>query len=203
MRNTARFREFVESLSGVVSEFAEDESRILEKGKRLLADLIGHNDWLPGEFAAPDPDFYQQYLLYLDPWERFSVVSVVWDKGQGTPIYDLSIWGIIGVLDGALSCRIFDRDPHEHRLMAGDPKQLGPGDIYVASPRIGDIHQMSNSISDQGTVSIHVYGANIATVKRYIYDPQTGHRRKFLSAYSNPVISHITQSRLKVLLERI
>ena len=106
-------------------------------------------------------------------------------------------------MDGALSCRAFSRDPDGHQLMAGDPHQLGPGDTYLASPRIGDIHQLSNPLSDQGSISIHVYGANIATVKRYIYDPQTGHRRKFLSAYSNQIVSHITQSRLKVLLERI
>ncbi len=203
MHKVARFREFVESLSRLVSEFAEDESRILEDGKRLLADLVGHKDWLPGEFAEPDPQWYQQYLLYLDPWERFSVVSAVWGPRQGTPIYDLSIWGIIGVMDGALSCRPFGRDPDGHQLIAGDPQQLGPGEIFLASPRIGDIHQISNSLNDKRSISIHVYGANIATVKRYIYDPQTGHRRKFLSAYSNPIVSRITQSSLKVLLERI
>ncbi len=203
MRNVARFREFVASFTRLVGEFVEDEPRILENGKRLLADLIDGNDWLPAEFAVPNPDWYQQYLLYLDPWERFSVVSMVWDKGQGTPIFDLSIWGIIGVMEGALICRSFNRDADTYELTAQDPRQLGRGDIYVTSPTIGDIHQISNSLRDQGSVSIHVYGANIATVKRYIYDSQTGHRRKFLSAYSNPVISRITQSRLKVLLERI
>lgn len=203
MPNVARFREFAASFSRLVGEFADDERRIFEDGKQLLADIVVHNDWLPAEFARPDPDWYQQYLLYLDPWERFSVVSVVWDGGQSSPIYDLSIWGIIGVIEGGLRFRGFRRDPDGHRLTAADSRQLAPGDVYSLSPGIGDIHQLSNSLSDRRSVSIHIYGANIATVKRYIYDTQTGHRRKFLSAYSNPVVSHVTQSRLKVLLERI
>ncbi len=203
MRQVSRFREFIESFSRLVSEFADDEANILENGRRLVADLIVHQDWLPQEFAKPDPEWYQQYLLYLDPWERFSVVSVVWAEGQSTPIYDLTIWGIIGVMDGALSLQAFDRDPDGYQLMSREPQQLVPGDIYLASPRIGHIHQISNAASGHGSVSLHIYGANIATVKRYIYDSQTGHRRKFLSAYSNPVVPHVTQSRLKVLLERI
>ena len=34
------------------------------------------------EYTQPHPQFYQQYLLYCCPQERFSVVSFVWGPGQ-------------------------------------------------------------------------------------------------------------------------
>ncbi len=203
MHNLARFKRFIEQLSRIVDEGEDAERRLFESAKPLLADLVGHDDWLPAELAAPDPDWYRQYLLYLDPRERFSVVSVVWGPGRGTAIYDLTVWGMTAVMEGVLRCEVFDRDPVGYQLSPATTRRLQRSDVFIASPAIGDIHRLTNALADAVTLSIHVYGANIATVKRYIYDPDTGHRRKFVSAYDNPVVPHITQSRLKVLLRRI
>lgn len=59
--------------------------RLQTEGAKLLHRLISHDDWLPDEFAQPNPERYSQYLLHCDPLERFSVVSFVWGPGQKTP----------------------------------------------------------------------------------------------------------------------
>ena len=51
------------------------EPEILARGGELLAQLVAHDDWLPEDYAQPDAQRYQQYLLYADALERFSVVS--------------------------------------------------------------------------------------------------------------------------------
>ena len=90
---------FVKALSRFLEE-QPSEALILERGSKLLADLVKHDDWLPEAFTKPHPQFYQQYLLYADPLERFSMVSFVWGPGQKTPVHDHMTWGLIGMLRG-------------------------------------------------------------------------------------------------------
>jgi len=97
--DVTRLREFVRSFTRLV-DGNPDEERIFRDGKALLADLVTHDDWLPEAFAKPHPDRYQQFLLYCDPLERFSVVSFVWGPGQKTPVHDHTVWGVIGMLRG-------------------------------------------------------------------------------------------------------
>lgn len=203
MSKVTRFRAFAQSITRIVDLARRDESRIFEDGEQLLADLTRHDDWLPDDFARADATSYQQYLLYCDPRERFSVMSFVWGPGQDAPIYDLGVWGMIGVLRGAVIYTGFSKASGDYRLTPEDPRRLEPGGVSLLSPRLGDIHQIANALSDGVSISIHVYGANIATVKRHMYDAQTGQERSFVSEYCNEVVPHITQSSLKVLLHEI
>lgn len=191
MKNVARFREFIQSFTRLIEELGDDEPRIFEDGKKLLADLISHDDWLPDEFAKPHPEKYQQYLLYCDPMERFSVVSFVWGPGQDTPVHDHTVWGMVGVMRGAETCKPFTKVPDGEPLLAGDQHRLGPGEVDLVSPRIGDIHKVSNALNGRVSISIHVYGANIGAVKRHIYDSDTGQKKTFVSGYSSIVTPNI------------
>ena len=176
-------RRFVLELGALLSR-TDDEALILEQGGALLKDLVSRDDWLPDAFARPDPERYRQYLLHCDPLERFSVVSFVWGPGQATPIHDHTVWGLVGVLRGAELSQAFAATPP--RLKPdGAVHRLGPGDVEAISPRIGDIHQVSNAFADRPSVSIHAYGANIGAVRRSVYDPGGG-RKPFVSGYSNP-----------------
>ena len=179
MKNTARFRSFIQSMTQLVERHGADEPRMLEEGERLLRALVTHDDWLPEEFAAPSPEGYRQYLLHCDPLERFSVVSFVWMPGQKTPIHDHTVWGLVGVMRGEELCEEYS--PQAQPL---GRHPVRPGDIDRVSPRIGDVHVVSNA-GAQTAVSIHVYGANIGAVRRHVFDPQTGAMREFVSGYSN------------------
>jgi predicted metal-dependent enzyme (double-stranded beta helix superfamily) len=88
MKNTGRFRDFVQSFTQFIADVGHEEERVFADGKAFLSELITHDDWLPEQFANPNPERYQQYLLHCDPMERFSVVSFVWAPGQKTPVHD-------------------------------------------------------------------------------------------------------------------
>ncbi|HEX4330336.1 MAG TPA: cysteine dioxygenase, partial [Burkholderiales bacterium] len=106
----ARLRQFVTRMSRLIEDEGGNETRLLEQGQPLLADLITHDDWLPEEFARPHPERYQQYLLYCDPYERFSLASFIWGPGQTTPVHDHTVWGMVGVMRGAELCEEYARD---------------------------------------------------------------------------------------------
>lgn len=191
MRNLARLRGFIQSFTRLIEHFGDDEERIFMDGKGLLSELISHDDWLPDAFAEPNPERYQQYLLYCDPFERFSVVCFVWGPGQSTPIHDHTVWGMVGVMRGAESCEEFALESATARLHSKGTHKLRPGEIDLVSPRIGDIHKVSNALTDRASMSIHVYGSNIGAVSRHIYAPDTGRKETFVSGYSSNVTPNI------------
>jgi predicted metal-dependent enzyme (double-stranded beta helix superfamily) len=183
--NISRLRGFVQDMTRLVERHGADEPAMLDGGEKLLKALIAHDDWLPEEYSQPSQESYRQYLLYCDPLERFSVVSFVWMPGHRTPIHDHTVWGLVGVMRGQECCEEFDsavKKTHTHHSK--------PGDVDRVSPRIGDIHVVSNT-SDKTAVSIHVYGANIGAVRRHTYDPATGQPREFISGYHNSAVPNL------------
>ncbi|HVL56205.1 MAG TPA: cysteine dioxygenase [Burkholderiaceae bacterium] len=175
---TERFSRFIEQMTAAADRFGGDEAKMLDAAEPLLRDLIRNDDWLPDAFSQPSNDAYRQYLLYCDPKKRFSVVSFVWQPGQKTPVHDHTVWGLVGVMRGAELCEEFQgvRKVGEHRLAAGE--------IDRVSPRIGDVHRVSNA-GDVTAVSIHVYGGDIGAIERHVFDADTGAPRNFVSGYSN------------------
>jgi predicted metal-dependent enzyme (double-stranded beta helix superfamily) len=178
-----RLRSFIGEVTCLVDAGA-GEPAILEQGAAALGALVAQDDWLPAEFAEPHPEQYRQYLLYCDPWERFSVVSFVWGPGQRTPIHDHTVWGLIGMLRGAELSRDYSIDP-ARGLVAGDVCRLEPGVVAAVSPTIGDIHTVENAFADRVSISIHVYGANIGAVARHVFVADTGAAKPFVSGYAN------------------
>jgi predicted metal-dependent enzyme (double-stranded beta helix superfamily) len=176
----APLRDFVRNLDALL-ENSQDESTILAKGRGLLGKLVATDDWLPESHAAPDPERYQQYLLYRDPEARFSVVSFVWDPGQRTPIHDHTVWGLIGMLRGSEIADSYERI--DAGLQRTGSARLDPGQVDAVSPSIGDLHLVSNTYDDRVSISIHVYGADIGNVRRSTYD-LAGNPKPFISGYA-------------------
>jgi len=181
-----RLQNFILSLSNLLEE-APDESTIISSGKVFMEQLVKSDDWLPEAFARPNPDKYQQFLLYLDPQERFSIVSFVWGPGQFTPVHDHTVWGLVGLLRGSEISQAYDYLDQGNLIPSGPPVRMMPGEVELVSPTIGDIHQVSNGLNDQPSISIHVYGANIGKVRRHIYR-EDGTVKEFISGYSNPSV---------------
>lgn len=186
--NPAALRDFVVAFADLLAA-TSNEQAILEKGGALLAQLIARDNWLPDAFARPDPERYQQYLLHCDSRERFSVVSFVWDEGQTTPIHDHTVWGLVGVLRGQERVERFRRLP-AGSLIADGEKILREGEIDAVSPHVGDIHRVSNGLTDRPSISIHVYGANIGAVERATYAID-GSSRTFISGYASSLIPNL------------
>jgi predicted metal-dependent enzyme (double-stranded beta helix superfamily) len=180
---TTSLREFIVNLSALLDQ-RPDEPSILKEGSVLLANLVGHDDWLPDVYAQPHPQHYQQVLLHCDSAERFSVVAFIWGPGQRTPIHDHTVWGLIGMLRGAECSQSFVLDGQGKPKPTGEAVRINPGEVEAVSPAVGDIHRVHNAYDDRVSISIHVYGANIGAVQRSVY-AEDGARKPFISGYSN------------------
>ncbi|ANY14432.1 cysteine dioxygenase [Bordetella pseudohinzii] len=181
----AKFVDFTRRFTALVDGAAGNESRILDGGTGLVAELVKDDDWLPEAYAQPHPQYYQQYLLHADPEDRFSVVSFVWGPGQKTPIHNHTVWAIIGVLRGAERSEMFTRAEDGHSMIPGEVQILQTRTIETLSPSTGDIHRVSNVYEDQVSISIHVYGGNIGKISRHVFNQETGAPKTFVSGYSN------------------
>lgn len=180
---------FVKELS-LLLEQKPSEAVIFTKGKKLLENLIAVDDWLPEEFTKPHPQYYQQYLLYADPLDRFSVVSFVWGPGQKTPIHNHTVWGMVGQLRGQEKGTPYYRQANGE-FKPGESCVSPPGHVDTVSPATHDIHVVENNMSDQTSISIHVYGGNIGRIHRSVFDPVTGAEKSFVSGYANSVVPNL------------
>lgn len=180
---------FVQAMSRLLLT-APAEETILAQGRALLATLVATDDWLPEMFTHPHPQHYQQYLLYADPLDRFSMVSFVWGPGQRTPVHDHLTWGLIGMLRGQeIDTHYFRQTDGSYK--AGESHTLVPGEVCTVSPATHDVHIVSNYYADQASISIHVYGGNIGRIKRHVFDPVTGAPKEFISGYGNAVVPNL------------
>lgn len=182
-------RDFVTGFTGLY-ERGLSAAAIQHEGSGLLRQLVSRDDWLPEPFTRPHPERYSQYLLHCDPMERFSVVSFVWGAGQKTPLHDHRVWGLIGMLRGRESETQFVRDA-DGRFRATETTILEPGQVASLTPGVNDYHLVANALSDQTSISIHVYGDNIGGVSRATYDVQTGAEKNFISGYSNDEVPNL------------
>ena len=180
---------FVKELSQLLNQNPSEEI-IFTKGKGLLRNLIAADDWLPAEFTKPHPQYYQQYLLYADPLDRFSIVSFVWGPGQKTPIHNHTVWGMVGQLRGEEKGTPYYRQANG-TFKAGESSICPPGHVNTVSPNTHDIHVVENNLSDQTSISIHVYGGNIGRIQRSVFDQVTGAEKSFVSGYANTLVPNL------------
>ena len=199
LEQTPRLKHFVTQFDDLLHR-TQDEAAIVQRGTVLLEQLVQQDDWLADEFAQAHADHYQQFLLYADPDDRFSVVSFVWGPGQATPIHDHTVWGLIGVLRGAELCQSFAKNEQGQWAASGEQHRLEMGKVEAVSPTLGDVHRVFNAYADQVSISIHVYGANIGKVRRHVFAPD-GTVKDFISGYSNALAETQTEFPLTTFLQ--
>ncbi|MDP2333175.1 MAG: cysteine dioxygenase [Reyranella sp.] len=188
-----RLRRFIADMTSLVGGAWQDrdEAATVEVGAKLLGELVSHDDWLPEAMAKCPPHGYAQNLLWCDPFERFSIVSFVWAPSACTPVHDHQMWGLVGMLRGSETSQHFTRDPVTGALAKGLLNKLVPGEVEVLRPSEGDIHQVTNALSDCGSLSIHVYGGNIGAVRRHTFDEASGEPKLFVSGYTNQALPNL------------
>jgi predicted metal-dependent enzyme (double-stranded beta helix superfamily) len=137
--------------------------------KAALRDATATPDWLPPERRRASHDNYARHLLYGDPAGRFSILSLVWDRAQMSPVHGHHCWCAVGVYRGMLT------ETYYLEAGAGAP----PVDIGSARHAAGastfdsgsGIHRLAN-VSGVLAVSLHVYGVGadrVATGVNRIY----------------------------------
>jgi predicted metal-dependent enzyme (double-stranded beta helix superfamily) len=128
-------KRFIWDIQSMV-ELAESEREILVIGRDLMARLVASDDWLPEDFAVPDETQYQQYLLYGDGLERFSVVSTVFHGGQAMPVCQDRVWEIRGLLRGSMGAQHFLWEPGSAPRPKGDASS-NPVRSMLSRPKMG------------------------------------------------------------------
>jgi len=135
-----------------------------------LAVLLDQDGWLAPRDQRPGNDSYRQHLLHVSPTRRLSIVALVWQPGQRTPIHDHVAWCIVGVYRGIereVRYRLVESD-REQFLQPTGSVHAQPGHVEVLVPPAEDIHCVTAG-GEETTISIHVYGADIERRGTSIY----------------------------------
>jgi predicted metal-dependent enzyme (double-stranded beta helix superfamily) len=68
---------------------------------------------------------------------------------------------MVGMMRGEERCEEYGAPVAGQPMTPRGSHPVRPGEIDYVSPRVGDIHVVSNALADRPSISIHVYGANI------------------------------------------
>jgi len=111
--------------------------------------------WLPLERRRANHERYARHLLYGDPAGRFSILSLVWDHGQESPIHGHHTWCAVGVYDGVLTETLYREQEGQAPLEIGVEQRAAGSHSF--DPPGSAIHRIGNS-SGGVAISLHVYG---------------------------------------------
>jgi predicted metal-dependent enzyme (double-stranded beta helix superfamily) len=125
---------------------------------------------------------YAQYLLYRPDDLAFSIVSFVWNSGQGSPVHDHGTWGVIAQYEGEEEETRFRRT--DRGIEFTSVVVARPGEVSHVYPPDRDVHRILNRTSAP-TISIHIYGGDIGSQLRHVYDLETGAVSDFVSGYDS------------------
>lgn len=116
---------------------------------------VTDDNWLPPERRRASHDRYARHLLHGDPGGRFSILAIVWDHGQTSPIHAHHTWCAVGVYSGVLTESFYREITGEApRLLATMRRAAG---TLSFDPPLSAVHRIAND-SGEPAVSRHVYG---------------------------------------------
>lgn len=149
--------------------------------KDVLHDIVAEgNAFIADRFLVPAPERYARRLFHLDPAGRYSVLVMVWDKGQGTMLHDHSgMWCVECVYQGRIKVVSYDRlDDETGELAQFEREQelyAGIADAGALIPPY-EYHTIENC-EDTPAVTIHVYGGEMTSC--HVFAPvEGGYRRE-------------------------
>jgi predicted metal-dependent enzyme (double-stranded beta helix superfamily) len=165
--------EFVSDVRSLMKSQSAQRA-IAECVKPLLERLVSNKELLKPEHRMARKEQFAVYNLVES--EDIIVLSAVFMPGQGSPVHDHKVWGAFGILEGqTLDTRYARVDDHSRpgraRLEITGTRTLRQGEVAVSWPPGNDIHKVENPSPDITTVEIHVYGMDLAKLKRNVYNP--------------------------------
>jgi DNA-binding GntR family transcriptional regulator/predicted metal-dependent enzyme (double-stranded beta helix superfamily) len=154
-------QDFVRHLNRIFADqpAAETHSRVADKLKGLLRNPL----LLSTENRRSSPHSYRRHVLHVDPDGRFSVVAIVWEEGQSTPVFRSSEWSVTGVYEGELreaSYHLLSGSDGAGRLLPGGVTHHGRGGIFFQDGHEGNLQRLDNPASHLA-ITVHVYGFDV------------------------------------------
>jgi 3-mercaptopropionate dioxygenase len=162
--------ELTRDLDDAVSRYRGPALAKVVKG--LLMDAIrGRSFVLESALLAPCPDRYARRLLHCDPAARYSVVVMVWNLGQSTPLHDhAGLWCVECVYEGQVLVTSYDRvgepEGEKYRFRPASFVRAGFGDAGALIPPF-EYHTMENA-SFERAITLHVYGGEMSWCHVYL-----------------------------------
>ena len=131
------------------------EAMALE-AQAALGEAIARPDWLPAERRRASHDHYARHLLYGDPAGRYSILAIVWDHGQMSPVHGHYCWCAVGVYQGLLAESYYREGAGgSGPVLVGSSRR--PAGTLSFDPPASGIHRIANE-SGAPAISLHVYG---------------------------------------------
>jgi len=156
---------FIADLDRITRRETSSE-KIVAQVAPLLGRLIENPDAVPPQFRRRPPDGRRgRYMLHRAP--SFNVTSVVWGPSDTAGAHNHETWGVIGVVENEIQETRYRLAPGRERATPEVKAVLrhGPGEVSCLLPPDDEIHAMHNP-TDRDTVEIHVYGKDLAGLKR-------------------------------------
>lgn len=148
--------------------------------KNVLHDIVQDgSDFIPAEFMKPAPGKYARRLLHKDPAGRYSVLVMIWDKGQGTALHDhAGNWCVECVYRGKIEVQSYSLIGSEDaELVQFQPETkiiAGIGDAGALIPPF-EYHTIANT-EETPSATIHVYHGELTWCHAFV--PVEGGYRK-------------------------
>ncbi|MBX7133850.1 MAG: cysteine dioxygenase family protein [Fimbriimonadaceae bacterium] len=166
---TEKVNELIRRLDEAVGMDAEP---CCHRVKDVLHDLCTSGiEFIDEPFLQPVPDRYARRLFHKDPQGRYSVLIMVWGKGQGTPLHDHAhMWCVECVYRGEIKVVSYSlKGSDEDALVQFDYEQeilAGRGDAGALIPPF-EYHTIENA-GETPAVTIHVYGGEMEWCHAFI-----------------------------------
>jgi predicted metal-dependent enzyme (double-stranded beta helix superfamily) len=174
--------ELIRRLDAAVA-VADDAARC-RNVKHVLTEVVGSGqDFVPESFMRTATGQYARRLLHRDPAGRYTMLVMVWDRGQGTSLHDhAGKWCCECVYKGRIrvtSYSVTGGDP-EHDLVEFRQESIihaGVGEAGALIPPF-EYHVLENA-GDEPAVTIHVYGEELSHC--HIFEPvgDARYRRRY------------------------
>ena len=162
----------------------KDDAARCRNVKQVLVDIVkSQEQFVPAPYLKPTPDRYARRLLHRDPEGRFTVIVMVWDAGQGTPLHDhAGTWCVECVYRGSIrvtSYSVHGGDPETDIVQFERETQImaGVGEAGALIPPF-EYHVIENP-NDSPSITIHVYGGEMTYC--HVFEPVEagGYRRRY------------------------
>lgn len=129
-----------------------------------LGEALAAGAWLLPEQQRASHDHYARHVVYADPENRYTIVSIAWGSGQRSPIHGHHTWCGVAVYRGTVVETFYETAGNNAPPRALRSMVRQPGTLSFDADLTG-VHRIANATQDVA-VSIHVYGvggARIAT----------------------------------------
>ena len=107
---------------------------------------------------------YKREIIYSDPKSRFTVLLLSWGPKAETPVHGHRTWGAVGVIDGTVNCRCFEKHAYGDAccaLIETDYITATSGMTAAVNPDPEGIHALYNNENKTAT-TVHIYGMDLS-----------------------------------------